>query len=168
MDDRPERSEISCSLLELKLIPNANIVVHPNGSTSVRLSLKNLGPERAKRVRVVLDSFIALTNKRENQAYAAQFTGQRLQVTGKALGFDLNKDEVVEVLLVRGEKGPAPFFVDGHDKETSEPKSFHTPTGRYQMTVTASSLDGGSHSLVFVLSRRKNGLLSIKQIQSAP
>ena len=148
--------------LNIEHDPDCHITKHPNGLVEIRLNVRNDGPERARRVRVKLESLVPQTKKTVASPFSTQFNALRLQVVREELGFALHSGDVAEVILMRAPKGDEFFYIDGYNVK-GERDTFKTPRAKYHMSVVANAMNAEPSRMDFTVSPTRSRGVSFKQ-----
>lgn len=140
-----------------------HLTKHGNGTVEIRFVVRNAGPETAQRIRIMIISLVALTNKRVAAPYATQFNGLPLQVVRKDRDFELHAGELAEVVFVRSLKNDEHFFVDGYSVDGKQ-GTFRTPKAKYRVTLAATSLNAEADTQIFEITPRKGGSVTFARV----
>lgn len=155
---QPATERPTIGKLRIEYDKKSHFTEHPNGDIEVKFLLRNIGPARAKRIRVKLESVIP--KNKQSLALSTQYPAIKLQVNRENLGFDLHPDDFCEVKLIRSVKSGG-YIVDGYDIN-NEPGSFALGRDRYELKVVATGLDGGTDQRTFLVTPKRNGGIDVE------
>lgn len=152
------------SKLQIIYDPAYHRLQETSGEVKIRLSIKNVGDAKAKRIRLKIESLVPKTNVEVAHKYSGQFTAMWLQTTHSNRGFNLNPGESEEVQrLISAERNGEWFLSDGYHPDGSR-QTFRTPAADYILTVSAADHDGGGDRRQYLVGPREGGVLQFTEI----